>query len=149
LFRSAKFLTSRTDPFILIDYYVTQLERLKVATKLNTEAKIELIGTFGPDVVILATGAKPIIPQLPGVDQGNVVTAIDILAGRAEAGQKVLVIGGGSIGCETAEFLFENGKEVTVAEILPELASDMGFRDRLRLLMRIHTLPINFMGVCT
>ncbi len=128
----------------LIDYYATQLERLKVATKLNTEAKIELIGHFGPDAVILATGAKPIIPQLPGVDQGNVVTAIDILAGRAEAGQKVLVIGGGSIGCETAEFLFEHGKEVTVAEILPELACDMGFRDRLRLLMRIHTLPINF-----
>jgi 2,4-dienoyl-CoA reductase-like NADH-dependent reductase (Old Yellow Enzyme family)/thioredoxin reductase len=128
----------------LIDYFVDQLKRLNVETKLNTEADIDFIMNFGPDAVILATGAKPIIPQLPGIDQGNVVTAIDILTGRAKAGQKVFIIGGGSIGCETAEFLLEKGKEVTVAEMLSELASDMGFRDRLRLLMRMNTLPINF-----
>jgi 2,4-dienoyl-CoA reductase-like NADH-dependent reductase (Old Yellow Enzyme family)/thioredoxin reductase len=128
----------------LINYFATQLSRLHVETKMNTEANTDLIADYAPDAVILATGANPIIPPLPGVEQGNVFTAIDILAGRVKAGQKVLVIGGGSIGCETAEFLVENGKEVTVAETLPELASDMGFRDRLRLLMRIHTLPINF-----
>jgi pyruvate/2-oxoglutarate dehydrogenase complex dihydrolipoamide dehydrogenase (E3) component len=132
----------RIEPFI--NYFATQLSRLHVETKMNTEANTDLIADYAPDAVILATGANPIIPPLPGVEQGNVFTAIDILAGRVKAGQKVLVIGGGSIGCETAEFLVENGKEVTVAETLPELASDMGFRDRLRLLMRIHTLPINF-----
>ena len=129
----------------LINYFAAQLSRLHVETKLNTEANTDLITDYAPDAVIVATGANPIIPPLPGIEQGNVFTAIDILAGRVKAGQKVLIIGGGSIGCETAEFLVENGKEVTVAEILPELASDMGFRDRLRLLMRIKTLPIIFL----
>lgn len=128
----------------LLDYFTTQLSRLHVETKLNTEANTDLIADYAPDAVILATGAKPIIPPIPGVEQDNVFTAIDILAGRVKAGQKVFIIGGGSIGCETAEFLVEKGKEVTVAEILPELASDMGFRDRHRLLMRMNTLPINF-----
>jgi 2,4-dienoyl-CoA reductase-like NADH-dependent reductase (Old Yellow Enzyme family)/NADPH-dependent 2,4-dienoyl-CoA reductase/sulfur reductase-like enzyme len=133
----------------LLDYFVTQLDRLKVEIQLNTEANIELLGTLRPDAVILATGSRPVIPQLPGVERGNVVTAIDILAGRAEAGQKVLIIGGGSVGCETAEFLCARGKEVTVAEMLPDLASDMGFRDRGRLLTRINTLPIKFITRAT
>ena len=100
--------------------------------------------SVGPDVVILATGSEPVIPQLPGIGQGKVVTAVDVLAGRAEAGQKVLIVGGGSTGCETAEFLWAKGKDVTVVEMLPELAGDMGFRDRLRMLTRIKTLPISF-----
>jgi 2,4-dienoyl-CoA reductase-like NADH-dependent reductase (Old Yellow Enzyme family)/thioredoxin reductase len=129
----------------LIDYFSNQLARLKVEIKLNTEVGIGLVEKLEPDAVILATGSKPIIPQLPGVDQGNVVTAIDILAGRVESGQKVLIIGGGSTGCETAEFLHAKGKEITVVEMLSELACDMGFRDRQRLLLRINTLPINFM----
>jgi NADPH-dependent 2,4-dienoyl-CoA reductase/sulfur reductase-like enzyme len=133
----------------LLDYFIIQLERLKVEIQLNTEADIELLGTLRPDVVILATGSRPVIPRLPGVAQENVIPAIDILAGRAEAGQKVLIIGGGSVGCETAEFLCAQGKEVTVAEMLPELAGDMGFRDRGRLLTRINTLPIKFITKAT
>ena len=129
----------------LITYLVTQLKKLDVEIRLNTEANLEHIESLGPDVVLLAAGATPLIPQLPGVDRGNVVTAFDILAGRAETGGKVVVIGGGSTGCETAEFLFEKGKEVTVVEMLPELATDMGSKDRLRLLSRITALPITFL----
>jgi NADPH-dependent 2,4-dienoyl-CoA reductase/sulfur reductase-like enzyme len=133
----------------LIDFFVNQLDRLKVETKLNTEVGIELIEILEPDAVILATGSKPVIPELCGVNQSNVVTAIDILAGRVESGQKVLIIGGGSTGCETAEFLHAKGKEITVVEMLSELACDMGFRDRQRLLLRINTLPINFVTQAT
>jgi 2,4-dienoyl-CoA reductase-like NADH-dependent reductase (Old Yellow Enzyme family)/thioredoxin reductase len=129
----------------LIDYFINQLDRLKVEIRLNTEVGIGLIEILEPDAVILATGSKPIIPPFPGVEQGNVVTAIDVLAGRVESGQKVLIIGGGSTGCETAEFLHAKGKETTVVEMLSELACDMGFRDRQRLLLRINTLSINFM----
>ncbi len=128
----------------LLDYYGDQLNKLKVKIHLNTTAGKETIARLAPDAVILATGAVPVVPSIPGVDQANVVTAVDILGGRVETGQRVLIIGGGSTGCETAEFLLEKGKKVTVAEMLPELANDMGYRDRLRLLMRIKALPISF-----
>ncbi|MFC2001930.1 FAD-dependent oxidoreductase [Chloroflexota bacterium] len=128
----------------LITYFVTQLDRLGVEIRLNTEANVEIIRNLNSNVAILAAGATPIVPQLPGIEQANVATAVDILADRAEAGRKVVIIGGGSTGCETAEFLFEKGKEVTVVEMLPDLAVDMGFRDRSKLLDRITELPISF-----
>lgn len=133
----------------LIAYLATELNRLGVEVRLSTEATIEKIKALMPDAVVLATGSTPIIPQIPGVNLAHVVTASDILAGRAEAGPKVVVVGAGSTGCETAEFLFEKGKEVTVVEMLPELASDMGFRDRVRLLTRIAGLPIRFLTNAT
>lgn len=129
----------------LITYLMTQLEKFHVDIRLNTGANLEEIRNVKPDCVILATGANPLVPQISGVGLGHVVTANDILAGRAEAGRKVVVIGAGSTGCETAEFLFDKGKEVTVVEMLPELASDMGFRDRVRLLLRVKKLAINFL----
>ena len=128
----------------LINYYLIQLEKLRVEVKLNTEADLGIIEAFSPDVVILSTGAVPVIPQLAGVDLENVFTGFDILAGKAEAGNQVVIVGGGSTGCEIAEFLFNKGREVTVVEMNPELASDMGLRDRLRLLNRITKLAINF-----
>ncbi len=133
----------------LITYFMSQLDRLGVEVRLSTEATMEDIKLLMPDAVILATGSIPVIPQLPGVNLDHVVTAFEILAGRVEAGPRVVVVGAGSTGCETAEFLFEKGKEVTVVEMLPELASDMGFRDRVRLLTRITGLPIRFLTNAT
>ncbi|MFC1904467.1 FAD-dependent oxidoreductase, partial [Chloroflexota bacterium] len=126
----------------LITYLETQLNKLNVEIKLNTEANLELMDSLRPDVVILAAGVVPIVPQLTGINLDNVVTANDILAGRAEPGHKIVIVGGGSVGCETAEFLLEKGKEVTVVEMLPQLANDMGFRDKVRLMTRINNLPM-------
>ncbi len=143
---AAPFKKERIGP--LLNYYGDQLDKLKVKINFNTEANPEGVGKVAPDAVILATGAKPVVPSIPGIDQPNVVTAVDILEGRIRTGERVLIIGGGSTGCETAEFLLDLGKKVTVAEMQAELANDMGFRDRLRLLMRIRALPINFMTNC-
>ena len=129
----------------LIDYFVNQLGKLGVEVKLNTEATLERIVRLKVDEVIIATGSLPVIPQVPGVDLAHVVTAADVLAGRAEAGKEVVVIGGGSTGCETAEFLCEKGRHVTVLEMLPEVGADMGFRDRMRLMSRLAKLPIRFL----
>ncbi len=137
----------RVEP--LIAYLQGQLAKLNVEIRLNTEANVKAISALKPDAVILASGAKPLVPRIAGVDLGRVVTAFDILAGRAEAGGKVLIVGGGSIGCETAEFLFEKGKGVTVVEMLPQLAMDMGFRDRVRMLNRISSMTINFITGAT
>lgn len=133
----------RIEPLII--YLQNQLEKLSVEVKLNTEASLEIIERECPDLTILATGAMPLIPPLPGADLRNVVTVVDVLSGRVKAGSKVVIIGGGSTGCETAEFLLEQRKQVTVVEMLQQLAADMGFRDRVRLLSRVNKLPIKFL----
>ncbi|MFH1602398.1 MAG: FAD-dependent oxidoreductase, partial [Pseudomonadota bacterium] len=129
----------------LIGYFETQLRKLDVDIRLNTEANADLIASLGADVVLMAAGSLPSIPPIPGVDGKNVVTAIDILAGKAQAGKTVVVIGGGSTGCETAEFLLVRGSETIVVEMLPGLALDVGTRERMRLLNRITALPIVFL----
>jgi len=121
-----------------------QVRKSRVDVKLNTEADPALIEALQPDVVVVATGAEPLVPDIPGVDMAHVVTAFDILAGRVEAGKRVVVVGGGSTGCETAEFLHEKGREVIIIEMQPELASDLGPRAKLRLQLIMESLPITY-----
>ena len=85
-----------------------------------------LLQELKPEVVIVATGSRPLIPPIPGIDYENVVTAHDILGEQVKIGEKVLVIGGGLIGLEVADYLSSNGKRVQVAEITPRLANGMG-----------------------
>lgn len=125
-------------------WYIYQLNKLNVEIRSNTEANLDIVRKLGPAVVVLATGAVPVVPALPGIEQNSVFTAFDVLTGRADVGHSVVIVGGGSIGCETSEFLYEMGKQVTVVEMLPELAMDMGTRDRRRMLNRLISLPITF-----
>jgi pyruvate/2-oxoglutarate dehydrogenase complex dihydrolipoamide dehydrogenase (E3) component len=83
-----------------------------------------------PDVVVVATGAVPLIPDLPGIDGNNVATAIDIITGKKQAGQNVVIVGGGATGCETAELLTQKGKQVTVLEMQARIGSDYGPMNR-------------------
>jgi 2,4-dienoyl-CoA reductase (NADPH2) len=106
-------------------YQVGQLQKLAVEIKLNTEASPDLILGDNPEVVIVATGAKPIIPNVPGTNGANVVTALDVLAGKVKVGDHVVVMGGGQIGCETAESLLEEGRKVTVLEKLSRIGTDI------------------------
>ena len=89
--------------------------------KLGIEASEDLISSEAPEVVIVATGSMPAIPNIPGIENDNVITCVDLLLGKKQAGQKVAVIGGGLIGCETALWLAKQGKEVTIVEMLGEL----------------------------
>jgi len=88
-----------------------------------------------PDVAIIATGAKPLIPKIPGVEKA--ITAIEALSGK-EVGDDVLIIGGGMVGCEVAEYMADKGKKVTIFEMLPRIGADIGpvtrwvILDRLR-----------------
>jgi len=107
-----------------ISWQKTQLKKLKVDVYLNTELTTEIVDSEKPDVVIIATGGRPAIPDIPGVDKPNVVTAHDVLKGKVDVGNKVIVIGGGMIGSETADHLANHGKEVTILEQLPEIAKD-------------------------
>ena len=120
-----------------IGYLTAQLEKLKVEVKLNEAPTAEEIARGKPDVVIIATGAIPHILDLPGIKGPNVATAIDVLAGRKQTGRNVVVVGGGSTGCETAEFLAQKGKQVAILEMLPRIGADYGPANRYVVIDRL------------
>ena len=124
----------KNDYRTLINYLSTQIKKLGVDIKLGKEATPALIKKMNPEVVFVATGSPPIIPGIPGVEKGNVVTAIDVLLGKKEAGASVVVIGGGIIGCETALYLSQKGRKVTIVEICDSVARDMFWVNRMHLL---------------
>lgn len=107
----------------LTAYLVTQLTKLGVSI-VNQEASAEDIAKGGFDAIIVATGSKPIVPRVRGIDKPIVIQAVDVLAG-AKTGENIIVVGGGYIGCETALYLCEQGKKVTIVEMLPSIAADM------------------------
>ncbi|MBF0199976.1 MAG: FAD-dependent oxidoreductase [Desulfamplus sp.] len=81
----------------------------KIQLHLNEVVDKSSIAREMPDHVILATGAVPMTPPIPGIEMGHVVQAWDVLMGRAWTGQRVVVVGGGAVGVETALFLAEKG----------------------------------------
>jgi 2,4-dienoyl-CoA reductase-like NADH-dependent reductase (Old Yellow Enzyme family)/thioredoxin reductase len=119
----------------LLKYLELQLRKAGVEVLLGHEFRPELVTENKPDVIIVATGATPIEPKIAGADLPNVVQAWDILNGR-EAKGRVVIVGAGCQGCETAEFLAAKGKDVTIVEMLPELAWDMEPFTKILLLER-------------
>ncbi len=87
----------------------TQVAVQKIRVVLNTAVDERILDHEKPDTVILATGANPITPSIPGADSPHVVQAWDVLSDSVTTGQKVVVIGGGAVGVETALFLGEKG----------------------------------------
>jgi len=129
----------------LAEYLKNQIQKLGVKVKLGTEVTPALIKRLKPDVVILSTGATPVIPNIPGVRRKNVATAVDILLGRKRAGKKVVIIGGSEVGSELAWFLAEKGKKVTIVEMLGGLAMDMNMFSRFYLLDKLAELNIEML----
>ncbi len=121
----------------LIKYLETQLRKLSVEIELDKEVTAALVEHLKPEVVVLATGVIPFTPDIPGLNKAHVVQAGDVLEGRVEVGDRAVVIGGELVGCETAEFLVEKGKKVTVTRRGSEMAMKVGpilrpfFLDRL------------------
>ncbi|MBN2098843.1 MAG: FAD-dependent oxidoreductase [Dehalococcoidia bacterium] len=131
----------KEDHLLLLGYLVEQLDRLGVERKYGVRVTAALVEGARPDVVLVATGAKPIVPPIPGVDRGEVVTAWDVLGG-GKVGRRVLVVGGGLTGLETAEFLAEQGKEIVLVEMLKRTGADMGATIRWHLMNRTKNLNI-------
>lgn len=86
-----------------------QVRSMSIELLLGTRADMALIERLQPDVVILATGGAAVAPPIPGADLPHVVQAWDVLSGKAEVGQNVVIIGGGAVGVETALELAEQG----------------------------------------
>ena len=126
----------------LVAWQNVQLKKLGVEVRLKTPLTKALVEAEKPDVVLVASGSKPSIPPIPGVDQPFVVTASEILAGKINAGRNVVVIGGGSVGAETADHLAMHGSKVTIVEMRDKIAADESARPRKFLMERLEDAKV-------
>lgn len=118
-------LASRPPHKDLINDYISsmkkQIELLGIKVILNTEATVELVKSFNPQGVFIASGAKPIVPRMDGIDKPNVYAAEAVVRGTVRPKGKVAVIGTGLTGLETSEMLGEMGCELIMVEMLDNL----------------------------
>lgn len=159
----------------LTEYQTHMLAKHHVSVELSQEASLEKIMAFQPDVVVIATGSTPIpalFPILP--DAADVVQAQAVLAGECITGQRVVVVGGGAVGCETAVLLADQGtlsaeqtkflmrhnaesdefihellrqstRQVTIVEMRNDVGMDIGISTRWGVKQQIQQLGITCM----
>ncbi|HEX3023135.1 MAG TPA: NAD(P)/FAD-dependent oxidoreductase [Lachnospiraceae bacterium] len=111
--------TFKHDVLKLITYMERQVLKLGVNVKLNREATTKDVLAGNYDKVILAAGSAAVMPPIEGIE--NATPANDYLLGLKKPGKKVVVIGGGLVGCETAAYMKETAEEVTIIEMLEDI----------------------------
>lgn len=134
LVRIAAVPSWKKDLTALIDWLTFQLEQSHVAVHLEVEVTPEYIEKFDPDVLVVSTGSTALRPKIPGIE--SALTALDVLKGAA-VGDHVIVCGGGLVGCETAWYLAEQNKRLTIVEVLDEIAMDMEARSKMAILRKL------------
>jgi 2,4-dienoyl-CoA reductase-like NADH-dependent reductase (Old Yellow Enzyme family)/thioredoxin reductase len=134
--------------FGVIRFYQEALNRSRIDLRLGVAADAGMILGENPEAIVIATGAVPLVPDLPGMDNPSVVTAHDVLADRAEVGDKVVILGGGNIGLETAHLLLHQGHRVTVIEMGQQIGLDLGPARRFLLMRRLRELKLRRLIRC-
>lgn len=155
-----------------VNWLSSQLYRAGVKVELGKDVDANAVKRQKPDAVVVATGATPLRPEIQGIDGDNVVWANEVLENRAALGKRVVVIGGGAVGMETALFiakqgpmsvesamflvagggldaetavkLVHQGPEVTILEMLDRIGQDMGptTRSSVRFELRLHDVKV-------
>lgn len=118
-------------------YMAGQLKKAGVQVLLRHEVTAESVKAIRPEVVVLATGSTPFVPNIPSSRRDNFVLALDVLAGKEEVGNRVVVIGGELVSCETADYLAQKGKTVTIVRRGSSMAANLNPRARENLLARL------------
>ena len=123
--RLAAFPPGKGDITNMVRAYIHRCEKDGVRIILDQEVTLELIRKENPDAVIVATGAKPLVLPIEGIDQPEILSGSAVLDGTCAPGKKVLVVGGGMVGCEIAALLGEQEHEVDVIELRGEIGADV------------------------
>jgi 2,4-dienoyl-CoA reductase (NADPH2) len=156
------------------DDLANNLKALNVDAVLGKEADMAFVKEVAPDAVVIATGGKPTLPDIPGVDQENVVQAWDVLAGKVGVGNNVVIVGGNAVGLETALYLASLGtltpevlhflmanraespetiadmlnkgsKTVTVVEMMKKVGQNVGSSTRWTVMAELKRLGVTIM----
>ena len=124
-FRIAAYPTGKGQLTEAVRSMIVRCENAGVAIRTGVEADEAVLRSLSPDAIVLATGSNPLILRIPGLSECGFMTAQELLDGKRSAGRKALVVGGGMVGCEAAEFLAERGHEVSVVEMKDVIAADV------------------------
>jgi 2,4-dienoyl-CoA reductase-like NADH-dependent reductase (Old Yellow Enzyme family)/thioredoxin reductase len=120
-------------------YLVNQVvSNRNITLYLNTEATPDMVKALNPDEVIVAVGSEPVVPPIKGIDRPNILTAIDAYKRLDQLGRKVVVIGGGEIGCEMGLSIAETGREAVIVEMTDRLApaGNLLYKTALHMMMK-------------
>lgn len=123
--RLAAFPPGKGDITNMIRSYIVRCEKAGVKIVMNQEVDLDFVKAENPDSVVVATGSKTLILPIEGIDNPAIIHGSDLLDGKKAAGKKVLVVGGGMVGCETAAFLGEQKHDVTVIEFRDTVGADV------------------------
>ena len=104
------------------DYLIHMVQKSeRITVQLNTQATPERIAAMEPDALVVAIGAEPFIPPVPGADGENVIHAVQLFGHEDALGQRVIIVGGGMVGCEATVHLQSMGRQVEVVEMADTL----------------------------
>jgi 2,4-dienoyl-CoA reductase-like NADH-dependent reductase (Old Yellow Enzyme family)/thioredoxin reductase len=117
-----------------LQYLKIQVKKTGVEVLEGRRATLDLVKELNPDAVVLAAGSTMPVPEIPGVQKSIAASALDLLSGKFQPGDRVLVAGGAAMGCEIAAHLGSLGKKVVVVEMMGGLALDLENRSRAALL---------------
>jgi 2,4-dienoyl-CoA reductase (NADPH2) len=171
----ASIIPGREEISSLVNYLITQVKKLGVDIRFGVEVTAGLIKEEKPDVVIVATGSNPVVPNIPGVGRDNTVTAGDVLTGNVKTGKRVVIVGGSGVGCDVAIYLAKKGtvdaetcfflagvgavdldamlslnrkgtKNVSIVEMLPKLGRGIGISTRWTIMRTLRELGISMVS---
>jgi len=133
---------------LFADFEREQINKLGV--KVETRALTpEIVKQAKPDAVVVASGAQPIVPSLPGIEKKKVITAWQVLKEEVIPEGKVVILGGGQVGAETAEYIAEKGNQVVIVEMLDRVATDMDKTSRQLLFFSLEDLGVKMLTKAT
>jgi NADPH-dependent 2,4-dienoyl-CoA reductase/sulfur reductase-like enzyme len=142
-FRIAAIPPAKGELSCFVNWQETQLNKLGVNIIYNTEVDPGFLKDNPADTVNVATGAVPVIPDIKGIDLPHVHRAVDVLSGKVNVGYNIVVIGGGQVGAETAHHFALQLKNVTLVEMLSDIAMEEALAPRWHLLRWLEKWKVN------
>lgn len=120
----------KEDVGFLLDWFKEQLAESAVEVKYGVEVTPDMVRREAPDALVIAAGAEPLVPPVPGIGDPKVAPAVEVLRDTAKyKGRNAVVVGGGDVGCETACHLADLGWKVTIVELLADILEGEGVID--------------------